>query len=451
MRRELINFLAIALPLGAISCAHRSPGDSLETSQGVNIEATANTVAPTEPPVWQPPAGELNLREAVAATLLRHPALAAFEWTIRIEEARTLQAGLRPNPNFDAEVENILGSGTFTGVDQAETTLQLSQIIELWGKRSRRVKAAGLAQDVARRQYEMLRQEVVTETARAFFNGLHAQEELALRQDVLDLADSLLQSVYRRVNAGKGSPVEESKAKVTKASAEIDLDQAKRRYEASRQRLAAQWAHTKPTFTTLSGNLMHVEDVPDLDQLQARLETNPELGRWFAEEERIRALIELEHARGKPDVTLGGGYRRLSGPNANAAVFGMSMPLPLFNRNEGAIQEAQFSLNRAKDNQRTLLLHLETALVQFWNGLAAAHAQVKRLESEVLPEAQHAFELTQRFYEEARFSYLDVLHARQILVAARLRHIQALSDYHQALVDIESVVGEIPNPARKPK
>src|SRR2546427_2665822 len=88
------------------------------------------TNTPVPPSTIEEPIGALTLRQALALALARNPELAVFSWDVRIGEARMLQARLRPNPEVGVEVENVTGTGEFRGAREAETTLELSQLIE---------------------------------------------------------------------------------------------------------------------------------------------------------------------------------------------------------------------------------------------------------------------------------------------------------------------------------
>src|SRR5919109_2751062 len=123
---------------------------------------------PSRGPQPEEPTGVLTLRQALALALLHNPALASAAWEVRAGEARTLQAGLLPNPEFSVEVENFAGSGAFRGMDAAETTIALSQVIELGGKRLRRARVAALQRDLAAWDYEATRIDVFTATTKAF-------------------------------------------------------------------------------------------------------------------------------------------------------------------------------------------------------------------------------------------------------------------------------------------
>src|SRR5437660_1513548 len=117
---------------------------------------------------YQEPTAVLTLPQALALALLQNPELRAFAWEVRVAEARTLQAGLRPNPELGLDIENVAGTGAFQGGRSAETTLRLSQVIELGGKRARRLRVAALERDLAAWDYETKRVEVLTAVAQAF-------------------------------------------------------------------------------------------------------------------------------------------------------------------------------------------------------------------------------------------------------------------------------------------
>src|SRR6185369_8254891 len=110
------------------------------------------------------PTGELRLRTALDLALERSPDLQSVSWEIRARDARALQAGRLPNPQLHAEIENIGGSGDHQGVEDTETTVRLSQLIELAGKRGKRQRVADLGTTLAIWDYEAKRLHVLSET-----------------------------------------------------------------------------------------------------------------------------------------------------------------------------------------------------------------------------------------------------------------------------------------------
>ena len=421
-------------PLGKELSTYRPP------REGTNGPAQALAV--------EEPSGALTLRQALALALARNPELASFSWDVRIGEARILQAGLRPNPEVGLREENVLGSGDYRGFRLSQTTLELSQLIELGGKRAARMKEASLSRDLAGWEYETRRIEVLTRTAGAFVEVLSLQQRLGLAEETARLAEDVAGAVGKRVEAAKTFTVEKTKAEVALASAQVERDQTQRALNAARQRLAANWGTTQPNFERVEGNLEEMAPVPAQEQLLERLRQNPEIARWGAEIAQRQAAVRVERSKATPDITVGGGYRRLpdlageSGPNDNAIVFGVSLPLPLFNKNQGNIKEAEYRLAKASEERRATDLRLRTELGQAWQRLAAAGAEVEALKSRVLPGAQQTFETMSQYYRDGRLSYLEVLDAQRTLFSGRAQYLRALSDYHVAVNELEGLIGE---------
>ncbi len=147
--------------------------------------------------------GPLTLGRVVRQVLLHNPALQAFSLETRAREAEALQAGLLPNPRLNVEVENVAGSGAFRGFESNETTIQLSQLIELGGKRAARAQAASLSRELAAWDYETARMDVLTRTSKAFTAVLSAQERARLARELVELAQTTLTTIEERVEAGK--------------------------------------------------------------------------------------------------------------------------------------------------------------------------------------------------------------------------------------------------------
>jgi len=294
------------------------------------------------------PRGVLSLRDVLRLTLLRNPELSAFTFELRAAEARTIQAGVLPNPALSAEVENIGGTGsTTTGGRATEATLQLSQLIELGGKRAKRMRLAGLERDLTGWDYEIKRLEVLTEAKKAFVDVLATAERLAFTADLLRLSEQVQRTVSARVQAGKVSPIEETRTRVTVSTARLQAQQARSSHEAAQKRLAALWGGTTPIFEGVSGSLDTTAPIPSIEALAAQVQKNPDIARWASEMDARRAQVEVARSRAVPDLTVSGGVRYLNETKETAFVLGLSLPLPLFDRNQGGILEAHATYHKA--------------------------------------------------------------------------------------------------------
>lgn len=388
------------------------------------------------------PTGVVTLRQALALALVKNPELAAFSWEVRAREAELLQAQLLPNPELDVEVENFGGTGFLGGLDEAETTVQLGQLVELGGKRSKRKQAATLKKDVAGWDYEIQRIQVFTEISKAFIDVLATQQRVALNQDFVGLAQEVLEVVAERVRAGKISPIEEVKARVSLSSRRIEREKAESELTTAREVLAAAWGGTAPMFTEAQGDLERSSEIPPFEVLRERMAKNPEMARWVVEMESHRASLAMEKARRFPDVTLRGGVRHYNPTDDWAFVVGLAIPIPVFDRNQGATLEATCRLAKAEEQRRALQLRVQTALVSTYQRLMAARSEAISLKNDVLPGARSAFEATGEGFRQGKFGYLDVLDAQRTFFEAQARYTEALADLQKAIADAEGLLGE---------
>ena len=387
---------------------------------------------------------QLTLRGALAVALLQNPELAAYAWEIRARESRILQASRPPNPVVSTVIEDLGGGAPIGGTEssiQPQTTLQLSQLVELGGKRTARQHVAQLNHDLAEWDYEMARIDVFTRVTRAFIDVLASQQAVALSGQTMQLVEQTQDTVRARVTAGVVSPIEQTKAEVALASARIDSDRARRTLESDRRRLAALWGAADAGFETAAGDLTVLPAVPTFDALQGRVAQSPELARWTTEIAQRQATLALERSRRVPDVTLSAGYRRFTQIDSNAFLVGGSIPLPLFDKNRGAIQEAADRAAKVLDEQRAAQVRVTAALAEAYRALSTARDEVAALSSAVLPGARATFEAVSEGYRLGKFGYLDVLDAQRTLVTASGQHQRALSDFHKAAVEVERLTG----------
>jgi cobalt-zinc-cadmium efflux system outer membrane protein len=436
-----VPVVAFALPLLA-----QEPVPKRPLGSGLPVYMPAPGDTERREPATENPTGTLALADALTLALLQNPTLGVFGWEVRAREARALQAARRRNPEATALVEDY-GARRFAdgGVNepvQPQGTLQLSQVIELGGKRAARAHLATLDRDLAAWDYETARIEVLTEVSRAFTDVLAAQAMVAQAEETTRLVDQVRQSVAQRVAAGDVSPIEETRAAVALGSTRVELARARRRLEAQRTRLALLWGSARAAFTRVEGELSTVEvTLPPFDSVIGQLQQNPELARWATEYAHREAAIVAERSKGVPDVAVTAGYRRYTGVDANALVAGATVSLPFFDKNRDGVREAQSRAARAREEERAAQTRVGAALAEAYATLAATVDEVTLLRADVLPAAAQAFEAISEGYRLGRFGLVDVLEAQRTLVAATTQHVTALSNYLKAVAGIERLIG----------
>ncbi len=385
----------------------------------------------------------LTLNQALALALMNNPELKAFSLKIRVWQAMRLQAGLWPNPALGVEVEDVGGSGQRSGFDASETTIQLSQLIELADKRTKRTRLASLEKELAGSDYEAKRLDVFTEVTKAFIEALAAQDRLELAKEQVQLSEEVLETVTKRVKAGKDSCFEKIKASVTLSKIKIQHQKALQNLEFARKELASQWAGNKPKFESVAGQLdpNQLSEIPSIDKLMGLTAQNPDVARWSVEIEKQKAALEVEKARAVSDVRLNGGLRRFNKTDDNAIVFGVSIPLPISDRNQAGKLAAAYNLAIAREEQRAVHIRIQMELAKAYRALSSAYTEATELYMNVLPGAERVFEVSKKGYDLGTLDYLHVLDAQRCLFESKARNIDALASYHTAKADVERLTG----------
>jgi len=383
----------------------------------------------------------VTLQKAIDLAVKHNPVLNASRWERRAMDGRVLQAGLLPNPEIEAETENFAGSGAYNSFDGVETKVELSQLIELGGKRAKRSTYAARGRDLAQWDYEVTRADVVARARLAFMNVLFAQERSILMRKLLQLADQVLQTTSERVKAGKISPMEEIKAEVDRSASLIDVKHAQFDLKVARRKLSGTWGGTIPTFSEASGRLGHLLPIPSLEALRGMVSGNPDVGRWAASVEQHRAGVDLEEARGIPDLTVRVGAKHYNEVDDTAFVMGVSIPIPIFDRNQGAALEARERLAKSKEESRAVRLRVANRLAETYQELSRAHMEATDLSTHVLPRAEDAFKVSEEGFRQGKFDYLTLLDAQRTLVSVNLRHLNALFAYQKARTQVERLIG----------
>jgi cobalt-zinc-cadmium efflux system outer membrane protein len=383
----------------------------------------------------------LELRQALAWTLLHHPGLDAYSKEVRAREAEMIQAGLRPNPFLSFEAENVFGSGMYSGTDAAELTVSLRQEIELGGKRSKRQGLAAAEVDVAHSEYLVAKADHLARTAASFAGLLAAQERQALADELTTLAERMLEDVRERIAAGKTAAAESGRARILLREMEIAKAKARREVAAARRTLAAGMGRETADFGTVAGDLAQLPHPPPLAELEGLIDESPQIAILMHEIKRRERAVALERARRLPDLEVGLGTRYDRESEDTALLFGLSMPLPLFNRNQGAVAAARSRLAGAEAKKQGAVVQVKAALAENWETMAAAHEEAEILREEVLPTARQALEDARYGYEAGKFGLLEVLDAQRTLVEARGSYLEALSTFHRTAAEMGRLLG----------
>jgi len=386
---------------------------------------------------------KLALEDALNLALNANPEIAvALREREAIEGIKT-QAAVRPNPSISTLMRDTRSA-------TRETTLQINQEFELGNKRDARIEAAETLYSKAEAELGNKRSEIHANVIVAFYGVLGAQERLNLAKSSLEIANLALDAASKRVKAGKSSPVEETKSKIAESAAKIELGQATSQLNSSRKLLTALWGNSLPVFDHADGDVTVVPETGALNELSAMLENAPAVKLAKLEINTREAVTKIERSKSTPNVTISAGIVNNQDLGLNQALIGLSVPIPVFDRNQGNLQEAISRKYKAEDELIALKNQLGVNLAGQHERLNAARQASESLRTEILPSAQSAFYAANKGFTAGKFNFLDVLDAQRTLVQAKSQYIQALLEAHQAVAEIERILGDVITHHSKP-
>lgn len=384
-------------------------------------------------------AREIGIGDALQAAASSNPELAASGREIGIAQGLREQAGLLRNPTLSWEQEG-------TDSRNRTTTLGISQPLELGGKRGARVELAERGQDVAALSLEARRNQLRGEVIAVFYTALRAQERERLAQQSVELAQRGVVAAEGRVRAGKAPPLEANRAQVQLAEVRLEQNRARRERADANQALAALMGLALPDFTGVRNDSARpLPALPSPDELLRRLGDSAEMRLAQIRIDEGEAAVRLAKAQRIPDldVSLGSQEAVEQGNRDRIAVIGFSLPLPLFDRNQGNILAQSRRADQARDLRNAAELRLRQETQQALQQWSTAQGEVNAFRQTILPSAQTAVESATRGFEMGKFGFLEVLDAQRTLITARDQYLRALAQVSDAWGRIERVYGDV--------
>lgn len=384
----------------------------------------------------------LILDEAISRTLASNPELQVLKSEIKASEAHTLQQSLLPNPELVIELENFTGSGPLSGFKGTETTIAIGQLIELGGKRAKRTKIAARQSDLTLLRYEIKRLEIITKVRSIFTQVLAAQMKLNLDHQLLGIAERFKATIDTLVHAGRFSVAEASRAQVELSNRKLARQQSIRELNNSKRLLVSTWGSNTVNFTRVAGDLFTIRALPEPEWLLGALENSPRIIEQNAVITSRKAETELARAQAIPDPVFIAGYRRFNQTDDEAFIAGLSVPLPIFDRNQGGKKEALFRELQSEQQMQNLRNLLSVELNIRMENLQNFSTEIQTMRNVIIPEAQKAYDIIYKNYRLGNYAIIDVLDAQRQLFDAEGRYIDNLARINLEIIELEGILGQ---------
>lgn len=393
--------------------------------------------APTQPALAtmldEPPFDTLESLEQLA--LSSNPTLHELEARVRSAQGRWVQVGLRPNPVAGISAQELGNDGragqfgAFVGQEYVRgDKLGLNREAASWNLRR------------ARQQLAAQRLRVVTDVRRGYYLLLVAQERVKVAMDLSDIAR---QAVAKATELVK---VQEPQRVLTQAEIEAELaivmvENAQSQRDAQWRSLAVMLGRPDMASQTVTGTLS--ADTPSLvwEEAMTRIRSeSPELAAAASRVEELRWKVHRACAEATPNVTMRAGVYYDDASSDPFATFQLSLPLPIYNRNQGGIAEARANVNAATNAARRVELRLQNQLSTVFQQYEQAHQQASRYESSILAKTERNLDLSKQSYDIGQSSYLAVLTAQRSYTEAHLTWLNALERLWTATVQIDGLL-----------
>ena len=397
--------------------------------------------AQTSPPAS---AGDvLTIDDALAQAGAVSPTGDVAEAGIRAAEAGRVVAGLRPNPTVTTDVENILGTGPYRGLDESETTVNFALPIELGGKRSARIAVSEAEITRARIQTLVAGADLRLGVVQAYVQAIASERRRAIAEGQITVTTENLRIARDRVEAGANSPIDEQRAQLQQVNAETELAQAQRAAEAARATLERYLG--RPLNESLDA--AWYERVGGYGpQEPVRADGTLALAIARADVSAAEARVRLARSQRVPDLTVSAGTRRLTATKDQAMVFSVSVPLPIFNNGRASVNQALAERDRVDAQRRVALFEAEQAITAARADRDRAAAAV-RASGPALAAATESARIARLGYGEGKFDQIVLLDAERTLLDTRRAAVDALAQYHDAEARLARLTAPAPVPA----
>ena len=353
-------------------------------------------------------------------------------------EARVRQARVRSNPTLALDVENAFGSGPFEGFSNAETTLGVTQDLELWGRRGARVDVAQAEAGTAALRRDLAVIDAAGRLALVYAEAEAAERRSQLAEEALSVTLADARAALTLVEEGREPMVRALQGESEAATARASLDEAQAERDAAFARLTA--VAMLPTPVT-SIEVSLIDQVPPASMVGG--DTTPVVRVAEAERDAAERRIAVERIQSRPDVSASVGVRRYEAEDATALTVGLSLALPLFDRNRGNIDAAQAEFRAAEARLTGARQEAQADRNAAVARLNASTSRVTATDAGVTA-AQEAYRLSRIGFDAGRISQLELRSSRAALISSRNAAVDARLARVRAEIDLARLQGRAP-------
>ncbi|WP_416466052.1 TolC family protein [Sphingomonas sp. VDB2] len=369
------------------------------------------------------------------------PSVAAATAGVGAATAARRVAGLRPNPELQAQVENVAGTGVYKGLRSSETTVGVALPLELGGKRPARVALATARLTRAQVQAEIARADLRLRITQLYIEAAAAERRAEVLSEQAGIANNAFRVSSERVKAGDVGPIEQQRADVLRINAQVAADSAARQAQAARANLETLLA-VQVTGPLDRGWFERIDGYGPPRPID--VEGTLALAAAEADVRTADAQVRVARSLRMPDLTVSTFARRLEATNDTAAVVGISIPIPFFNNGSAFVAQSRSEQTQAIALRNLAVVDTRQQIASAQTEVANAAATARAAGGPGLAAAQEAARIARIGWSQGKFDQIALLDAERTLSQTRQTYVDALAAYHDAQARLDRLTTPAP-------
>ena len=374
----------------------------------------------------------LNFEQIKQKALNNNPGLSAGNSAVKAAEAEILQAGAILNPELEISSENF-------GENAIEVVL--TQPIEIGGKRNARIQLARKALRAAELENDATRLGLEAEIIRRCVPILGLQKKIAILDSLASVMGESLTDIKRRIQAGAAMEADALRTEMELDELLMEKAALNRQLNQQKKELAALWGNTDDADIQLAFTLNTAISLPQQPEILKKIHEHPEGKLLKLNQETAAAEIRQLKAEAFPELAISAGYLRNNEDDENAVIAGMSISLPLFNRNKGAILSKGHEVTAAGKKFQAFFVERTTEAGTILSEIENTTEAFSVLTEKLQPKAKKVYALLERYYKHGSISILEVLESRRNLLEINLRRIDLITENALLAADLMELTG----------
>lgn len=328
-----------------------------------------------------------------------NPGIQSADTEIEAAKEGVFQADLMPNPAAGIALDKF-------GANEIEFSVE--QTIELGRKRSLRRETAEKETDAAINAGKISRLELETEIIHRFIPIVTARKKLDLLDSIINIAEFTREQIERRIDAGASRKTDLIHSEIDLEKLQLERNEILIEEKTARIKFAALGGNNSASLLNVSGKIVDDTEIPPLDTIRNHLQENLSLKGVDIEEQQLQVQIRQLGAEVVPDLNISAGYLRDNEESSNSPLIGLSMSIPIFNKNKYARKQVLLKSNALQQKRQNMFQLMDADVQDIHSRLILIDNQINTLLSSTIPKSEKVYMMMQEYYNAGNADYLDL-------------------------------------------